>query len=146
MSADNLSMKSVDYIEFQQRAESSARFAYRTFNHCSDAQAARTSLVTQMRQAELLLAVSLSKSDNDCKEGADTMPNLNDYHAYKSTQGGSGGSSGGSNGPNGGGWIVIVIVALLLIYFVFSGASWDAIDSLLGLGFLAYLFFNWMCR
>ena len=74
------------------------------------------------------------------------MPNLNDYHAYKSTQGGSGGSRGGNNGPNGGGWIVIVIVALLLIYFVFSGASWDAIDSLLGLGFLAYLFFNWMCR
>ena len=74
------------------------------------------------------------------------MPNLNDYHAYKSTtekSGGSGGS-GGNNGPNSGGWAVIVIVGIMLLYFLFSGANWDAIETLLCLGLLAYLFFNWL--
>jgi len=76
------------------------------------------------------------------------MPDLKDYHAYKSTTGSSGGSGGhgGNNGPNIGGWAVIIIVCLMLIYFLFQGASWDAIDSLLGIGFLAYLFFNWFTR
>lgn len=66
------------------------------------------------------------------------MPNLNDYHAYKST------SSGGSNSGRGkgfgcGGWTVIVIVVALLIFFIADGASWDAIDTLLGLGLIAFL-------
>ena len=70
------------------------------------------------------------------------MPDMNDYHAYKSTSGGSGGSSGGKG--FGCGWIVIVIVGILLISFIADGASWDAIDTLLGLGFLAFLFFRWI--
>ena len=40
----------------------------------------------------------------------------------------------------GAGWVVIVIVAILLISFIIMGTTWDAIDSLLGLGFLAFLF------
>ena len=69
------------------------------------------------------------------------MPDLDDFHAYKSTSGGgNSSSSGGSGGGFGCGWIVIVIVVLMLIFFIAEGASWDAIDSLLGLGFLAFLF------
>ena len=69
------------------------------------------------------------------------MPDMNDYHAFKSSSGGSGGSSGGGGGKGFGcGWIVIVIVVILLISFIADGASWDAIDTLLGLGFLAFLF------
>ena len=47
-------------------------------------------------------------------------------------------SSGGTE--LGCGWGVIVIVAFMLIYFIFNGASFEAIDTLLGLGFLAFLF------
>lgn len=73
------------------------------------------------------------------------MPDMNDYHAFKSTSGGSGGSSGGGGGKGFGcGWIVIVIVVILLISFIADGASWDAIDMLLGLGLLAFLFFRWI--
>ena len=69
------------------------------------------------------------------------MPDLDDFHAYKSTSGGgNSSSSGGSGGGFGCGWIVIVIVVLMLIFFIAKGASWDAIDSLLGWGFLAFLF------
>ena len=70
------------------------------------------------------------------------MPDMNDYHAFKNTGGRSGGSSGGGKGF-GCGWIVIVLVVLLLIFFIADGSSWDAIDTLLGLGFLAFLFFRW---
>lgn len=66
------------------------------------------------------------------------MPNLNDYHAYKSTSGG-GSSSGKGTGFGSGGWAVIVIVVALLILFIADGASWDAIDTLLGLGLIAFL-------
>ena len=73
------------------------------------------------------------------------MPDMNDYHAFKSTSGGSGGSSGGGGGNGFGcGWIVIVIFVILLISFIADGASWDAIDTLLGLGLLAFLFFRWI--
>ena len=73
------------------------------------------------------------------------MPDMNDYHAFKSTSGGSGGSSGGGGGKGFGcGWIVIVIVVILLISFIADGASWDAIDTLLGLGLLAFLFLRWI--
>ena len=68
------------------------------------------------------------------------MPDMNDYHAYKSTSGGSGGSSGGGGKGFGCGWIVIVVVVLMLIFFIADGASWDAIDSLLGIGFIAFVF------
>ena len=73
------------------------------------------------------------------------MPDMNDYHAFKSTNGGSGGSSGGGGGKGFGcGWIVIVIVVILLISFIADGATWDAIDTLLGFGLLAFLFFRWI--
>lgn len=73
------------------------------------------------------------------------MPDMNDYHAFKSTSGGSGGSSGGGGGKGFGcGWIVIVFVVILLISFIADGASWEAIDTLLGLGLLAFLFFRWI--
>lgn len=67
------------------------------------------------------------------------MPDMDDFHAFKSTSGGSNGSGGGGTGF-GCGWVVIVIVVLMLIFFIADGASWDAIDTLLGLGFLAFLF------
>ena len=73
------------------------------------------------------------------------MPDMNDYHAFKSTSCGSGGSSGGGGGKGFGcGWIVIVIVVILLISFTADGATWDAIDTLLGLVLLAFLFFRWI--
>ena len=73
------------------------------------------------------------------------MPDLNDYYVYKSTSSDSGSSGGGKgNGFGCGGWAVIVIVAVLLIYSIADGASWDSIDSLLGLGLLAFMFFRWL--
>lgn len=43
------------------------------------------------------------------------MPNINDYHAYKSTSGGTGGQGGsGRNGMGCATWIVIGIVAFML--------------------------------
>ena len=68
---------------------------------------------------------------------------MNDYHAFKNTSGGDGGSGGSGKGKGGGfgcGWVVIAIVVIMLISFIADGASWDAIDTLLALGFLAFLF------
>ena len=67
------------------------------------------------------------------------MPNLNDYHAFKSTNGDNEGGSGHNGGGFGCGWVVIVIVLVLLISFIGNGASWEAIDCLLGFGFIAFL-------
>ena len=54
-------------------------------------------------------------------------------------------STGSGNGLRFGlGWVVIVIVVIMLISFIADGASWDAIDTLLGLGLLAFLFFRWI--
>ncbi len=64
---------------------------------------------------------------------------MNDYHAYKNTSGGSGGGFGGGDGF-GCGWVVIIIVALMLIFFLFNGASWDAIEGLLTWGLIAFFF------
>lgn len=83
--------------------------------------------------------------DND---GYNVHERCNDYYEYKSTTGGggSGGSCGNNNNGGGGlpdwgcGWLVIVIVAVMLIFFIANGAGWAAIDTLLGLGFLAFLF------
>ena len=71
------------------------------------------------------------------------MPKLDEFHAFKATSEDS--DSGrkvenGSNSDFGLGWIVIAIVGLMLLFFIISGASVDAIDTLLGLGFLAFLF------
>lgn len=68
------------------------------------------------------------------------MPDMNDFHAFKSTGGGSGGSGGGGGGGFGCGWVVIVIVVFFLISFIADGASWVAIDRLLGFGLIAFLF------
>ena len=65
---------------------------------------------------------------------------MNDFHAFKSTSGDSSGGGGSGGGGFGCGWVVIVIVVIMLIFFIADGASWDAIDTLLGLGFLAFLF------
>lgn len=65
------------------------------------------------------------------------MPDMNDFHAFKSTSEGSGGGSSGGSGF-GCGWVVIVIVVIMLISFIADGASWDAIDTLLGLGLIAF--------
>lgn len=65
------------------------------------------------------------------------MPDLNDYHAFKSTSGGSGGKGGGG-GIGCAAWIVIGIVIILFISLIADGADWDAIDCLLGLGLLAF--------
>ena len=59
---------------------------------------------------------------------------MNDYHAFKSTSGGSGGGGG-----FGCGWIVIVVVAFYFVSFIFTGASWAAIETLLALGLIAFL-------
>ena len=68
-------------------------------------------------------------------EEENAMPDIDDYYAFKSTGGGS-----------GCGWIVIVIVVLMLIFFIADGASWAAIDTLLGLGFLAFLCARFLFR
>ena len=75
------------------------------------------------------------------------MPDGGDYHAFNSTSGGSGSSGGGSGGGGGFGcatWVVIGIVAYFLISFIASGASWDAIDTLLGFGLIIFLFVRFM--
>ena len=73
------------------------------------------------------------------------MPDMNDYHAFKSTSGGSSSGSGGGGGLGCGGF-VLVILAIMLIYFIATGVSWDGIDSLLGIGFLVFLFVRWITR
>lgn len=75
--------------------------------------------------------------------------NVDDYMDYKvsgSDKGGGGGHQPSGGGGFGCGGVVIAIVVIMLVYFIFSGASWDAIDSLLGFGFLAFLFVRWITR
>lgn len=84
------------------------------------------------------------REDETVLEEENAMPDIDDYYAFKSTGGGSGVGSGG--GGSGCGWIVIVIVVLMLIFFIADGASWAAIDTLLGLGFLAFLCARFLFR
>jgi len=74
------------------------------------------------------------------------MNDMDDYYAFKNCGGESGGESGNGGGGKGFGcgWIVIVIVVLMLIFFIADGASRDAIETLLSLGILAFLFFKWI--
>ena len=75
------------------------------------------------------------------------MPDLNDFHAYKSTSGGSGGTgSSGGGGIGCGAWIVIAIVVFMLIFFIADGASWEAIECLLAFGVIAFLIVRWLFR
>ena len=81
--------------------------------------------------------------------GNDHRDSFDDYMDYKAS--GSGNDDGNKNQPGGGDGcgcvgVVVAIVAIMLIYFIFSGASWDAIDSLLGFGFLAFIFVRWLSR
>lgn len=75
------------------------------------------------------------------------MPNINDYHAYKSTSGGTGGQGGSCRSGMGcAAWIVIGIVAFMLISFIADGASWEAIETLLAFGLIAFLLTRWLFR
>jgi len=55
-------------------------------------------------------------------------------------------NSTGNNRRFGLGWVAIVVVAIMLIYFIAEGATWDAIDRLLGFGLIAFLFLRWISR
>ncbi len=70
------------------------------------------------------------------------MSDMDDFYIYKLTNSGSGGSGGGKG--FGCGWIVIVLVVILLLFFLAGGAGWDAIESLLAVGLLAFLVFRWI--
>ena len=75
------------------------------------------------------------------------MPDLNDFHAFKSTSGGSGGKgSSGGGGIGCAAWIVIGIVVFMLISFLADGASWKAIETLLAFGLIAFLLARWLFR
>lgn len=66
----------------------------------------------------------------------------NEYHKYKSTTEENNKNSSNSSStpkPTGLGWIVIGIVVFMLISFISDNASGDAISTLLGFGFIAYL-------
>lgn len=78
--------------------------------------------------------------------GNDKRDSFDDYMDYEMSNGsGSENNNGSGDGCGFGcGWIVIVIVAIMLLFFIFNGAGWDAIDSLLGFGFLAFLFIRWI--
>lgn len=73
------------------------------------------------------------------------MPNSNDYHAFKNTNGGTGGNGGsGGTGIGCAAWIVIGLVVFLLISFIADGASWEAIETLLAFGIIAFLLARWL--
>lgn len=80
--------------------------------------------------------------------GNGNRDSFDEYMDYEmNSKNGGGEEKGGSGGGGFGcGWVVIVIVAIMLIYFIFTGVSWDGIDSLLGLGFLAFLFARWISK
>ena len=67
------------------------------------------------------------------------MPGFDDYHAFKSTSGGTGGGSSGGGGCGCLVWIVGGFFVYMLIYFIASGASWDAIECLLAFGLIGFL-------
>lgn len=82
------------------------------------------------------------------------MRNIHDpkeYHKYKSVTGSDDSGNIPNKGtsdhkPTGLGWIVICIVIFMLISFISDGASEEAISTLLGVGFIAYLFAQWISK
>jgi len=82
------------------------------------------------------------------------MRNIHDpkeYHKYKSVTGNNDSDNISNKGtsdhkPTGLGWVVIVIVIYFLISFISSGADGESISTLLGFGFLAYLFAQWISK
>lgn len=69
---------------------------------------------------------------------------MNDFHAFKSTSTHSNKCSGG--GGFGCGWVVIVVVVCSLLFFIFNGASGEAIEGLLFWGVIAFLFAKCLFR
>ena len=67
------------------------------------------------------------------------MPDLNDFHAYKSTSGGSGGTGSSGGGIGCAAWLVIAMVVFMLIFFIADGASWETVECLLAFGLIAFL-------
>ena len=74
------------------------------------------------------------------------MPDLNDFHAYKSTSGGSGGTGSSGGGIGCAAWLVIAMVVFMLIFFIADGASWEAVECLLAFGLIAFLIARWLFR
>ena len=74
------------------------------------------------------------------------MPDLNDFHAYKSTSGGSGGTGSSGGGIGCAAWLVIAMVVFMLIFFIADGASWEAVECLLAFGLIAVLIARWLFR
>ena len=74
------------------------------------------------------------------------MPDLNDFHAYKSTSVGSGGTGSSGGGIGCAAWLVIAIVVFMLIFFIADGASWEAVECLLAFGLIAFLIARWLFR
>ena len=82
------------------------------------------------------------------------MKNIHDpkeCHKYKSVIGNSDSGNIPNKGtadykPTGLGWVVIVTVIYFLISFISSGADGELISTLLGLGFIAYLFAQWISK
>ena len=74
------------------------------------------------------------------------MPDLNDFHAYKSTNGSSSRTGGSGGGIGCAAWIVIGIVVFMFISFLADGASWEAIETLLAFGLIAFLLARWLFR
>lgn len=71
----------------------------------------------------------------------------NEYHKYKSTTDNNNVPNTNSNSnlkPTVLGWVVICILVYFLISFISSGADGESITTLLGFGFLAYLFAQWL--
>lgn len=86
---------------------------------------------------DMKVTSDLSKDDNSSYSDVDDR--------FKSTNRRTDNNSTNKNSVRfGWGWGVIVVVVIMLIFFIADGASWDAIDTLLGLGFLAFLFFRWI--
>lgn len=75
------------------------------------------------------------------------MRNINDpneYYKYKSITRDNNNGSSFEHGISVPCKIVIGIVIFFLIYFIFDGASLDAIETLLAFGFMTYLFVKWL--
>ena len=72
---------------------------------------------------------------------------LNDFYAFNSVNGDDNGqNSSGCNIGCGSGGIIIAIVVFLLISFLANGASVEAIETLLGLGFIAFIVVRFLFR
>ena len=77
------------------------------------------------------------------------MPDMNDFHAFQSTNGDSNDNqSSGNNGCSSTGCgcsgLIGAIVVCAFAFFLGNGASWEAIEALLGVGFLAFLVGNYL--